>query len=319
MAHSKHTSPKHTSPACYDAIIVCFHRHQRLKPEVGWKGEWILLLAKLIRYPSEISFPNCFFFFPLAPLLVNYLTFGLHLLSQVSSCLPCFALANRPGDDFTAIRFFPQYQAYLNSWIPHLPILFLFHPEFLCLPYIHRKTIYLNMSSSRPTTSANRATASSNRPSTSSASSYATNHYLKQVGSWTQDKPKAKVPTPKSMPASGQQPGQTSIGNNSSMSPMLRAYVNQDPRSGPWSPAVMQRSDARRWWLSFSSTTNPIPFCHRYPSSFYITNAAYMEELFWFWIIGYFSWDTLFQGVTEALCRIKAGLWTFRGITRMGG
>ena len=107
MAHSKHTSPKHTSHACYDAIIVCFHRHQRLKPEVGWKGEWILLLAKLIRYPSEISFLNCFFFFPLAPLLVNYLTFGLHLLSQVSSCLPCFALTNRPGDDFTAIRYSP--------------------------------------------------------------------------------------------------------------------------------------------------------------------------------------------------------------------
>ena len=123
------------------------------------------------------------------------------------------------------------------------------------------------MSSSRPTSSANRAIASSNRPSTSAASC-ATNPDLILLGTWAKDKDIPKNTNPKPKPASGQ-PVRTPIGNNSSMPPMLRAYVNQDPRSGPWSPAVMQRSDARRWRLSFSSTTNLIPSCHRYPSSFY--------------------------------------------------
>ena len=156
------------------------------------------------------------------------------------------------------------------------------------------------MSSSRPTISANRATTFSNRPSTPSAASYTANLDLIQLGTWTKDTVIPQNTNPMPMPASGQ-PVQTSIGNNSDMSPMLRAYVNQDPRSGPWSPAVMQRSDARRWRLSFLSTANPIPSWHRYPSSFYITNAAYMEELSWIRIIGYFSWDTCFQGVTGVM------------------
>ena len=175
------------------------------------------------------------------------------------------------------------------------------------------------MSSSRPTSSANRAIASSNRPSTSAASC-ATNPDLILLGTWAKDKDIPKNTNPKPKPASGQ-PVRTPIGNNSSMPPMLRAYVNQDPRSGPWSPAVMQGSDAGRWRLSFSSTTNLIPSCHRYPSSFYNKCCMYggvvfdnLKEFFWFWTILSFSWDIWFQGLIVALW-----LWIFRAITRMGG
>lgn len=103
----------------------CVHRHRRLKPEVGWEGGNgnCCRLSLFCPPPQWDLFSKLLFSFPWPPLQENYQTFGLHLLSQVSWCLPCFALANRPGDNLTAIHYCPQYQAYLSSWIPPLPIL----------------------------------------------------------------------------------------------------------------------------------------------------------------------------------------------------
>ena len=49
------------------------------------------------------------------PLQINYLTFWASFTITGEFMLALFALTNRSGDDFTAIRYFPQWQTYINS------------------------------------------------------------------------------------------------------------------------------------------------------------------------------------------------------------